>query len=165
MSENHDHHTRDHEDQAERQLRANARGMTRLLVKIHLDDRARLTRAAEITNSSQQSLIRNGICLILHNILDDPRARRAGEPSPAPASPPSVHSLDALLGAIREDQRGHGAVARMASTSARTVTITFADGWKNQYDTPGSRDIAGMNEALRVAFPAATTKLFRGGAA
>jgi hypothetical protein len=103
--------------------------MTRLLVSIHQDDRARLAQAAEITNSSQQSLIRNGICLILHNILDDPRARRAAEPSPAPASPPSVHSLDTLLGAIGEDQEGHGAVTRMASTSARTVTITFADGW------------------------------------
>ena len=145
-------------------LKSNSKGMTRLLVSIHQDDRARLARAAEITNCSQQRLIRNGICLILHNILDDPRARRAGEPSPAPASPPSVHSLDALLGAIREDQRGHGAVARMASTSARTVTITFADGWKNQYDNPDSGDIAGMNEALRAAFPTATTKLFKGGA-
>ena len=145
--------------------RANSRGMTRLLVAIHQDDRARLARAAEITNCSQQRLIRNGICLILHNILDDPRARRAGEPSPAPAARPSVHTQDTLLGAIRQDQREHGAVARMASTSARTVTITFADGWKNQYDTPGSQDTAGMNQALRSAFPTATTKLFRGGAA
>jgi hypothetical protein len=149
----------ENQDQA---LRTNSRGMTRLLVSIHQDDRARLARAAEITNSSQQSLIRNGICLILHNILDEPRARRAGEPSPAPAAPPSVHTLDTLLGAIRQDQEGHGAVIRMASTSARTVTITFADGWKNQYDNPDSGDTAGMNQALRAAFPTATTKLYRG---
>ena len=53
----------------------------------------------------------------------------------------------------------------MASTSPRTVTITFQDGWKNQYDTPDSGDTAGMNQALRAAYPAATTKLFKGGAA
>jgi hypothetical protein len=147
------------------ELKANSKGMTRLLVSIHQDDRARLARAAEITNSSQQSLIRNGICLILHNILDDPRARWVAGPAPAPAAPPSAHTPDAMLGAIRQDQREHGAVARMASTSARTVTITFGDGWKKQYDTPGPGDTAGMNRALRAAFPTATTKLFRGGAA
>jgi hypothetical protein len=138
--------------------------MTRLLVAIHQDDRARLARAAEITNSSQQSLIRNGICLILHNILDDPRARRAAKPSPAPIVAPSVHTLDTMLGAVRDDEGEHGTVTRMASTSASTVTVTFQDGWKNQYDTPGSRDIAAMNESLRAAFPTATTKLFKGGA-
>jgi hypothetical protein len=68
-----------------------------------------------------------------------------------------------MLGAIREDQQEHGAVTRMTSTSASTVTMTFQDGWKNQYDTPGSQDTAGMNQALRSAFPTATTKLFRGG--
>ena len=160
MSTNYDQdHDRTHT------LRANSRGMTRLLVAIHQDDRARLARAAEITNSSQQSLIRNGICLILHNILDDPRACPAAKPSPAPTASRSVHTPDTMLGAIREDQREHGAVARMASTSARTVTITFADGWKNQYENPDSGDTAGMNQALRAAFPTATTKLFKGGAA
>jgi hypothetical protein len=146
-------------------LKCNSKGMTRLLVSIHQDDRARLARAAEITNSSQQSLIRNGICLILHNILDDPRARRVADPAATPAAPPSIHALDAMLGAIREDEGEHGAVARMASTSARTVTVTFADGQKRQYDTPDSGDTAGMNRDLRAAFPAATTKLFRGGSA
>jgi hypothetical protein len=159
MSNNHD---QDQDHDQTHALKANSRGMTRLLVAIHQDDRARLARAAEITNCSQQMLIRNWICLILHNTLDDPRARRAADASPAPAAPPSVHSLDTLLGAIRQDQREHGAVARMASTSARTVTITFADGWKNRYDTPDPGDIAGMNRALRGAFPTATTKLYRG---
>ena len=158
MSENQD---QDHD--RTQAPKANSRGMTRLLVAIHQDDRARLARAAEITNCSQQRLIRNGICLILHNILDDPRARRAGDASPAPAVPPSVRTLDNMLGAIREDEGEHGAVARMASTSARTVTITFADGWKNQYDNPDSGDTAGMNQALRTAFPTAATKLFKGG--
>jgi hypothetical protein len=157
MSENQD---QDHD--RTQAPKANGRGMTRLLVAIHQDDRARLARAAEITNSSQQSLIRNRICLILHNILDDPRAPRAA--TRAPAASPSAHTPDAMLGAIREDQREHGAVARMASTSARTVTITFADGWKNRYDNPDPGDTGGMNRALREAFPTAATKLFKGGA-
>jgi hypothetical protein len=162
-------------------LKVNTRNMTKLLVSFSLGTRERLAAMSRASNTSQQQIIRSGVELILLS-LEEQYARPApesepckhrplaivqeqAEPSREPAAPPPVGSLDAMLGAIREDQREHGAVTRMTSTSARTVTMTFQDGWKNQYDTPGSQDTAGMNQALRSAFPTATTKLFRGGAA
>jgi hypothetical protein len=59
------------------QLKANSRGMTRLLVAIHEGDRARLAEASRVSGASQQSIIRNGLCLILDSILGDPRAQEA----------------------------------------------------------------------------------------
>jgi hypothetical protein len=57
------------------QLKTNSKGMTRLLVKIHEGDRARLAEASRVSGASQQSIIRNGICLILDSILNHPAAR------------------------------------------------------------------------------------------
>src|SRR5689334_7381494 len=153
------------------QIKVNSKGMTRLLVAIHESDRARLAQASRASGASQQSIIRNGICLIVENILGDPRAKiAAGNHKPDPDRP-ARHTLDAMLDAIRGDERQHGAVARMTSTGIEQVTITFADGRKSQYATPdrspgrAEQDVAAMNQALRAAFPAATTKLFRMGGA
>jgi hypothetical protein len=73
--------------------------------------------------------------------------------------------------AIRRDREQHGAVIRMTSTGMEQVAITFADRWKNRYATPDRNpgraepEVAAMNQALRAAFPGATTKLFRMGGA
>src|SRR5262245_11024492 len=153
------------------QLKANSRGMTRLLVAIHEGDRARLAEASRLSGASQQAIIRNGICLILDSILNDPRAKQAaGDHRPAPDRP-ARHTIDTVLDAIRRDQEQHGAVTRMTSTGMEQVAITFADGWKNRYATPdrapgrAEPEVAAMNQALRAAFPDATTKLFRMGGA
>jgi hypothetical protein len=153
------------------QLKTNSRGMTRLLVAIHEGDRARLAEASRVSGASQQSIIRNGLCLILDSILGDPRAEKAaGNHRPAPDRP-ARHTIDAVLDAIRRDQEQHGAVARMTSTGIGQVTITFADGWKNRYATPdrtpgqAEQGFAALNQALRATFPGATTKLFRMGGA
>jgi hypothetical protein len=42
--------------------------MTKLLVAIHVEDRARLEALSKATGASQQSLIRNGIQLILQRL-------------------------------------------------------------------------------------------------
>jgi hypothetical protein len=42
---------------------------TRLLVKLHINDRHRLAEASALTGKSQQSIVRNGICAILDSIL------------------------------------------------------------------------------------------------
>jgi hypothetical protein len=155
------------------QLKANSRGMTRLLVAIHEGDRARLAEASRVSGASQQCIIRNGLCLILDSILNDPRAKQAAgnhRLSPAPDRP-ARHTIDTVLDAIRRDQEEHGAVIRMTSTGMEQVAITFADGRKNRYATPdrapgrAEREVIATNQALRTAFPDATTKLFRMGGA
>jgi hypothetical protein len=153
------------------QIKANSKGMTRLLVAIHESDRTRLAEASRLSGASQQAIIRNGLCLILDSILSDPRAEEAaGNHRPAPDRP-ARHTIDTVLDAIRRDQEQHGAVVRMTSTGIEQVTITFADGWKNRYATPdrttgkAEQEFAAMNRALRATFPDATTKLFRTGGA
>jgi hypothetical protein len=59
------------------ELKQNSRGYTRLLVKIHIDARERLARASAVSGASQQSLIRNGIEMILSSILEHPAATEA----------------------------------------------------------------------------------------
>jgi hypothetical protein len=61
--------------------KVNSRNVTRLLVSIPLDARERLARASELSGASQQSLIRNGIEMILASILEHPAAEQA-KPTP-----------------------------------------------------------------------------------
>jgi hypothetical protein len=58
-------------------IKVNQNGMTKLLVKIHIDDRIRLVAASEFSGSSQQALIRNGIALILDSILAHAPAKKS----------------------------------------------------------------------------------------
>lgn len=60
-------------------IKANSRGMTSLLVSIHIDARRRLAEASRLTGVSQQSIIRNGIEMALMAILERPEAEAAGK--------------------------------------------------------------------------------------
>jgi hypothetical protein len=61
------------------ELKQNTRGMTKLLIHVHVDARERLASASRLTGSSQQSIIRNGIELILQRLED-----RAEQPESTP---------------------------------------------------------------------------------